>query len=366
MVTAVHPEHTRDHDADITRPQRRRRRLPLDERQRRMLSVFGADATDAALPTFRAVLVREVDHLFGRVVLPVVQAAWPDVDNSAFFRKWRGGFELYCGLGLSTLVCSARRPAVVHHLSRLMARLGASEAAVVDVAAVALPALFRLQERAACERTALGAAWILVLDEAFDDGLPGLSLDERAAVLRAVVRGMAPAEASGSVRAAVALGNALRARFRSDDDRCTFEALLTAADGWIEGEVCCSRGAPDPDGSAWRMAGVTSSMDMLLWGVRHRAGPTERELLYRIAEVGQIVDDWLDIEKDEAQGRTTPAITGVWNDDDIHRVATRAEAVLHALATAAGEPVDGVFRRLLVRTFRGELVRMARVLVEHP
>ncbi len=331
-----------------------------------MLDVFGSDASDPTQPTFRTVLVREVDRLFARVVLPVVRTAWPDVVDSAFMRKWRGGFELYCGLGLSTLVCSAHRPALVHQTSRLLARIGAAEATVVDVASVVLPVLFRVQERAACERTALGAAWILVLDEALDDGLPGLSLDERAAVMRAVLRGIAPTNASGSVRAAIALGAALREQCRSDDDRHAFEALLTAADAWIEGEVGCSRGSPDPDGSAWRMAGVTSSMDMLLWSVGHRAGPREREFLYRIAEVGQIVDDWLDIEKDEAQGRTTPAITGVWSDDDIHRVAARAEAVLHELASAAGEPVDGVFRRLLVRTFRGELQRMARVLVEHP
>ncbi len=331
-----------------------------------MLDVFGSDASDPTQPTFRAVLVREVDRLFERLVLPVVTKAWADVAAQPFLRKWRGGFELYCGLGLSTIVCSASRPALVSHTSRILAHAKATEASVVDVAAIALPALFRLSERSACERVALGAAWILVLDEAFDDGLPGLSLDERAAVMRAVLRGIAPAQASGSVRAAVALGAALRARCRSDDDHQRFEELLTAADAWIAGEVCCSRGTPDPNGTHWRMAGVTSSMDMLLWGVGKRAGHREREFLYCIAEVGQIVDDWLDIEKDEAQGRTTPAITGVWNDDNIDRVAARAEAVLHELATAAGEPVDGVFRRLLVRTFRGELQRMARVLVEHP
>ena len=79
MVAAVYPELVL-HDADITRPQRRRRRLPLAERQRRVLAVFGADATDASLPTFRAVLVREV--LSDGFPVGIRTAFWDDAQKA--------------------------------------------------------------------------------------------------------------------------------------------------------------------------------------------------------------------------------------------------------------------------------------------
>ncbi len=337
----------------------------LADRQRAVLTVVGDDACDPRLPSFRSVLVHEVGRLFDRVVLPLVRPLWPGLDDSGFLPKWRGGYELYCGLGLSTIVCSARRPPLVTLASRFMRAVGADEAAVVTAARAAIPIIFRLVERERCERVALGAAWILVLDEALDDGMADLSLVDKAAVLRRVVRGFVPAEASPEVVAAAALARALRAFCRDDDDHRAFDALLLAADAWIDGEISSMAGAIDPSGSSFRMAGVTGSMDVLLWGVDAFAGDLERDFLYSIAELGQMADDWLDIDKDASQGRVTPATAGVWGIDDMARVFARAEATLHALSEQAGEP-EGAFRSLLNRTFRGEVQRMARTLVDNP
>jgi hypothetical protein len=337
----------------------------LAERQGAVLDLFGDDACDPLLPSFRAVLVHETSRLFERLVLPAVRPVWAGIDASRFLPKWRGGYELYCGLGLSTIVCSARRPALVGAASRLLRGVGADEAAVVGAARLAIPVVFRLLERERCERVALGAAWILVLDEALDDGMPDLSLADKASTMRRVVRGEVDATASVELQAAAALGRALRQRCRDDVDHRAFDTLLLAADAWIDGELHCVAGTTDPTGCSFRMAGVTGSMDVLLWGVDAYAGDVERDFLYRIAELGQMADDWLDIEKDRAQGRQTPAVTGVWGLDDMARVFARAEALLVSLAEQAGEP-DSPFRRLLVRTFRGEVQRMARTLVDNP
>ena len=341
----------------------------LSDRQHAVLTVVGDDAWDPRLPSFRAVLLNEVGRLFDRLVLPLLRPVWPGLDQHPFLTKWRGGYDLYCGLGLSTIVCSSRRPPLVTLASRFMRALGASETAIVVASRAAIPVVYRLLERERCERVALGAAWILVLDEALDealdDGMAGVSHVGKAAVMRRVVRGEAPPGCSPALAAAAALAHALRHRCRDDDDHRAFDALLLSADAWIDGEISSVAGDADPTGCSFRMAGVTGSMDVLLWGVDAFAGDLERDLLYDIAELGQMADDWLDIDKDASQGRSTPAITGVWGIDDIARVFARAEGTLHALSDHAGEP-DGTFRRLLIRTFRGEVQRMTRTLVDNP
>jgi hypothetical protein len=338
----------------------------LAQRQRAVLALFGNDALTPGLPSFRAVLVHEVERLFQALVLPLARGCWPDVDQSPFLPKWKAGYVLYCGLGLSTIVCSRRRPALVDVASRCLRAVGASEATIVGAARIAIPLLFRVLERRLCERVALGAAWILLLDEALDDDRGGGDVRDRAAALRRAVRGACDDDASVALRTSAAMARALRARCLDADDHAELDDLLDASEAWIDGEVKSVAGAPDPTGTSFRMAGVAGSMEVLLWAIRHYAGDVEREFLYRIAELGQIVDDWLDIDKDIAQGRTTPATTGVWTIDDMARVFARAGALLDCLAQQAGEPLGGPFHALLVRTFRGEVQRMARTLVEHP
>ena len=91
--------------------------------------LFGTDALQATAD-FRAVLASEVARLFDDVVLPVVRPAWPAVDDAAFLAKWRGGFDLYCSLALSAIVCSARRPRTVSALSSVFRGLRLDEAQI--------------------------------------------------------------------------------------------------------------------------------------------------------------------------------------------------------------------------------------------
>lgn len=339
--------------------------LPLAERQQAVLELFGDDALAPAAPSFRAVLVHEVDRLFDRQVLPLVRPLWPDVDTSPFLAKWKAGYVLYCGLGLSTIVCSERRPRLVDVASRSLRTLGADEGVIVAASRLAIPVVFRVLERRLCERVALGAAWILVLDEALDDDQSGRPVAERAIALRRALRGACDDDATVEMKTSAALARALRARCFDADDHAALDAVLQTVEAWIDGEEKSIAGEPDPTGTSFRMAGVVGSMEILLWGVRRYVGELEREFLYRIAELGQMADDWLDIDKDRSQGRTTPATEGLWTMHDMARTFARAGVVLDELAARAGEP-RGPFHALLVRTFRGEVQRMARTLVENP
>jgi hypothetical protein len=344
----------------------------LVERQQAVLCLFGDDALSPGLPSFRTVLVHEVERLFDSLVLPTVRACWPHVDQSPFLTKWKAGYILYCGLGLSTIVCSRRRPRLVDLASRGLRAMSASESVIVGAAHVAIPVVFRVLERRLCERAALGAAWILVLDEALDDddddddGHGGDDVETRASELRRALRGECTDTASVALQTSAAMARALRQRCDDADDHAALDDVIAHIEAWIDGEVASVAGVPDPTGTSFRMAGVAGSMEVLLWAVRRYAGDVEREFLCRIAELGQIADDWLDIDKDEAQGRMTPATTGAWTIDDMARVFARAGGLLDELAAQAGEPHGAPFHRLLVRTFRGEVQRMARTLVENP
>ena len=304
----------------------------LIERQQAVLRLFGDDALSPGLPSFRAVLVREVERLFDSLVLPTVRACWPDIGQSPFLTKWKAGYILYCGLGLSTIVCSRRRPGLVDLASRGLRAMDASESVIVGAAHVAIPVVFRFLERRLCERAALGAAWILVLDEALDDDHGGGDVEARATDLRRALRGECADNASVALRTSAAMARALRERCDDAGDRAAFEDVIAHIEAWIDGEVASVAGIPDPTGTSFRMAGVAGSMEVLLWAVRRYAGDVEREFLCRIAELGQMADDWLDIDKDEAQGRVTPATTGAWTIGDMARVYARAGVFLDDLA----------------------------------
>ena len=342
----------------------RRPEPPLAERQRVVLGLFGDDARDDDI-SFRACLVREVARLFDDAVVKEVIGVWPELRQSPFLAKWRNGYILYCCIALSSIAFARRRPLIVRAVSAALRGVGAGEGAYVRGASLTLPFLFRTLEPALCRRAAIAAAWILILDEALDDGMPGIDNDDRARMMRRAMRGYVDDDASVELRAAGALSRRLRESCIDDDDHHTFDVVLGAVEGWLDGELRSVSGATDPTGVSFRMAGVTASMDILLWAVGRYGGDLERDFMYLVAELGQIVDDYLDIDKDRAQGRETPATTGHWGVAEMRRTFDSAGQTLEALLDQTGEP-EGPFRRLVVRTFRGEVQRMARILVENP
>ena len=344
----------------------------LAVRQRAVVDIVGCDALEPPTASFRCVLTAEVGLLFDLGVLPRVRQVWPDVDDAAFLAKWRGGFELYCSLALASIVCSARRPVAISLASRMFRAFHVDEAGIAALGLRVVPFVIRVLERAACHRAALVSAWILVLDEALDEGLNNIPLAQRPDVLVATMRGFLPDDATAELRAVHVLGAAIRGTVKDAADQTHLARVLDDVEAWACGEVKNLLGEPDPHGVSHRTIGITASMDLLGWAVRNYAASVEHQFLYRVAELGQMVDDWLDLDKDLAQGRITPATTGVWNPDTMGACYAAAESLLHQLADDVGEPrsepthTQGAYRRLLVRTFRGQVQHMVRCLVENP
>ncbi|MDP2339810.1 MAG: hypothetical protein Q8O67_02540 [Deltaproteobacteria bacterium] len=338
---------------------------PLALRQQAVVDLVGADALEPSTASFRRILTAEVRRLFDHGVLPRVRPVWSDVDVAPFVSKWRGGFDLYCSLALSSIVCSARRPVTISIASKVFRALGVDEEGIAAVGLRVVPFVFRVLERRACQRAALVSAWILVLDEALDEGLNNVPLGQRPRVLADTMRGALPEGATPELRAVHVLGAAIRDSVRDAADKAHLARVVDDVEAWACGEVKNLLGEPDPAGVAHRTIGITASMDLLGWAVSNYAAGVEHQFLYRVAELGQMVDDWLDLDKDHAQGRVTPATIGVWNPETMSASYVAAEALLHQLADEVGEP-QGAYRRLLVRTFRGQVQHMVRCLVDNP
>jgi hypothetical protein len=345
-----------------------------DDRRAAVKDIFGDDAIDDAFVTFRRVLSGEVARLFAREVLPVVRPVWPGVDDATFLPKWRNGFDVYCGLALSVLVVSRRRPASVAWTSRALRALGADERAIVAVGTRALPVLFGLVMRRWVRRAALAAAWIMILDEALDDGLADVPVDQRADVLVDVVRHAT--DGSGAdppgrwrpgveVGAVAALGAALAREARDAGDEAGFRRVLDGIAAWARGEGANLQGNADPLGLGHRSPGVVGSMGLIAWALGPVVDDVEHRFLVVIAELGQMVDDWLDVEKDLAQGRVTPATTGRWTPTTMRDALAAGEALLGRLLDEAGEG-GSAWRAVVLRTYRAQLQHTARCLVATP
>jgi hypothetical protein len=316
---------------------------------------------------FGAVLTTEVTRLFATEVLPCLEAVWPDVRTTSFCKKLEAGFTLYCGIGLSALVCGARRPWPIVMVSRVVRALRCSVAQVATMGGLALPWLFRRVEARACRRVALTSAWILVLDEALDDedGHSHMSPAQRHEHLLAAMHGTVDVNASPALRGTHALAAALRATCTDDADEAHLRSVFADVVAWANAEVANVTRASAADDVTHRHVGITASMNLLGWAVRPRAGAQEHAFLYGVATLGQMMDDYLDIDKDLSQGRPTPATVGVWNLDTMNHTLADTAAILAGLSAAAGEP-SGVVKDITMATFFGQLKRMVRVLTEHP
>lgn len=281
-----------------------------------------------------------------------------------YLKKLRAGFETYTSLGLSIVVCSRTRPGWLRAASVLAGQALMSEETMARWGVRLLPWAFRTLLRAEVRRVALMGALILVLDEALDDGLMELPPGERPDALWAVVQGQR-AVGQDVLGAADGLCRAVRAECRDGEDRARLAVVFEATRRWAREETDNLLGVPDPLGFCHRRIGITTSMDMVAWGVGDVVGDVERAFLYDVAELGQMVDDWLDCEKDGRAGRVTPAILGKWTLQGIGESFARTQAMLKQMTEAGGETYPP-YVELVRRTYVTQIQRMVQILAHHP
>lgn len=287
---------------------------------------------------------------FAAHVVPLVRRHWPQILGTPFYEKLEiGACDLYAAAPYTAILCGPGRAAALRQLLGLAAALPLPAPALPAAAGLAVAQLGRLLFPAAQRRIILAAASIVVLDHVFDHCLrePPRA---RGALLRAVLAGReAPARPElALVRALIfALGEGL-----APAERAPYAAALARLEGWIDAEVRGLLGEPDPEGLGHRRAGVEGTIDGLLFPVSRLVDPRARGWMVDVSLFVQILDDYLDLEADLAEGRSTPATQGAWTFADVERAYGATLLGLDELLRAAGTPsprLRGLLRDLYVR-----------------
>lgn len=286
---------------------------PRAERVRALRAIMGPrDLRVRPLPAaIRATAYRHFD----RYVVPLVERAWPALVRDRFYAKLRfGACDLYASAPYTALFCAPRRPLVVRAVTDTAARLPLPSAAIGLLGRGAMEIVGRFAFPCEHRRIILVAAFIVVVDHVFDHCLDGPP-EERARAVKAAMDG-APSPGSPPLALLAALARAMGERL-GDDERAAFEAALARVSEWIDAEVAAMRGEPDPRGLGHRLAGVEGTIDGLLFPVVRYAGEGARAWMYGVSLFVQMMDDWLDCEKDAEDGRSTPVLDGRWTLTDV-------------------------------------------------
>jgi hypothetical protein len=162
-----------------------------------------------------------------------------------------------------------------------------------------------------------------------------------------------------------AVGSAMRERIFDVDDAEALHRVVELFGVWADSERQNLEGEEDPHGLCHRKPAMIASMEVLAWGIAPYAGDKEIAWMCNCAHFAQMVDDLLDLEKDERQGRRTPAREGLWSVETTARAFREAEAELVAIAKEGGEE-DGPYLRLVVETFRAQCRVSAEILAANP
>jgi hypothetical protein len=298
-------------------------------------------APDPANAALAEALRRETYRYWDRYVEPLIEAHWPQVRQTPFYPKFKiGALEVYAPAPYTVAVISRRRPRALRAFNSLCRLLRLPRTAVVTGVKMLLPRFTSWALRRENPRIVRMGAFIALADEAFDHHLGHVPIDERPAILRAVLerREAGPNPAFRLLRAIVD-------SLYEGTDEAEAEELRLALDGaarWGEAEARRARGEPDPDGLAHRKVGILTGIDGLAWTVRRHISQGEHDWMYAVSEFIQILDDWVDALKDHREGTWTPVHDGRWDADTIREHYAHTTKMVGQVVRANGERYDAV------------------------
>lgn len=319
-------------------------------------------APEAARPLADAIR-RVARRHFDAQVVPLVARYWPSVIATPFMDKLRiGACDLYAVAPYTALFCGERPPSVVRAIVALGDRLPLPDVVFSRLGAVLMEALGRVALQRTHRQIALVAAFIVVVDHVFDHCMEDPPA-HRGRRLEAVIRGeLAPdGPPLALVRAlAAAMGDGLDAR-----EAAVFAAAMDKVYGWLGAEVRALSGVPDPFGEGHRRAGVEGTIEGLLFPVAVHAGASSRAWMNEVSMFVQMVDDLLDIEQDQEDGRPTPATEGRWTDHEVGLAWRATLSGLEALVRRQG-PHFRAFPRRMVDVYRRLMVELVDAMIARP
>ncbi|MBI1947309.1 MAG: hypothetical protein HYS27_16565 [Deltaproteobacteria bacterium] len=289
----------------------------------------------------------------------VAERAPSEVLRAPYLRKIRAGFATYAPLGISAVVCARGRPRALDVTATGARLLRLPAPAIAALGCRTLPQLLRLACGEALDRVALASFLILGLDELLDDRLAHLPPRVRADALRALVRDRVVPEGEPLGAFCVALLDEWQAKARGAESE-QLGPLLEDLAGWAYDEVALETGE-DMSGPP-RQRGIEVSMRMLACATARWVGEAELHWMIRIAELGQRLDDLLDLEKDLAVGRRTLAASGEWTLPQAEALYATLVEETRALVNEPYAPIAWLFEQ----TFRRQLRKMAEILTANP
>lgn len=307
-------------------------------------------------------LRRETRRYWHRYVEPLISENWPEVRSTRFYKKFQVGAQnVYAPAPYTVVVVSAKRPLVLRAFNRLCAWLRLPRPVISLGLKLMLPFFAWLLLRRENARIVRMAAFIALVDEAFDHHMEGIPPAERGELLRRVLRGEAPPP-----NKPFALVRALRVALEegaTDEEKRELERAMDGCVAWAEAEVRNLLGEPDPEGLCHRKVGILTGIDGLAWTVRRHVGVREHQWMYDVSEFIQMLDDWVDFEKDTEIGFTTPVHTGVWTLEQIAASYAQTSDTVAAIVRDNGERYEP-YVALARESYRYQVADLLRLMLD--
>ena len=295
---------------------------------------------DERLRVFPLAIRQVVFANYARWVLPLVEQHWPECLGTAVDKKLRfAACNVYATAPYTVLFAAKKRPFVVDLVIKLGTTLRLKPSAMASLLARAVRWVARTLDDDTHRRIVQMSAFIATVDHVFDHFTEGMPVPERERRMKGLLDGSWQPDVDTPHRGAFLLVRALKdemSRGVVGDDAVALQRALTKLTDWIESEGKAMCGVPDPTGACWRMAGVEGTIDGLIFPVHGYAGDDARAWMVSVSLFVQVMDDWIDLEKDQGALRPTPVITGDWDLATVRDAWARTERGIVELAHKSG------------------------------
>lgn len=255
-------------------------------------------------------------------VQPLIDKHWPESLAERAGKKLRFlTCQLYATSAYTVLFSSAQPPWPVAFARSIGSGLGLAPSTLSRVAGAAVHLVSATLPEITEKRIILIAAFIATVDHVYDHCFDGVEPTERGRRMHGLLNGTwlpDPTDETtphaGAFRLVRGLQDEMSAGIDDADDRHQFDRAVDRLRDYVDAEVKAMTGVPDPSGAAWRMAGVLGTIDGLIFPVWRFAGEKARQWMYDCSLFIQILDDFLDAEKDLGEIRPTPVLSGHWTE----------------------------------------------------
>lgn len=337
--------------------------IPEAERLRVLRALMGEkDHSIAAFPqAIRSITFKDHD----RWVKPLYERHWPDALAGRTDRKLRFlTCNLYATAPYTVLFSSPHPPLSVRALRGLGVGLGLTPSSLAALAGLAVRFSAALLDDDTRRRIVQIASFIAAVDHVFDHCMEGVAGEERGRRMRALIDGgWQPDDTvahAGAFRFLRALYLDMGAGIEGEDARVYAIATARLRE-FFDAEAKAMTGVRDPTGLEWRMPGVLGTIEGLVFPVWRFSGEQARTWMYGVSLFVQVMDDWIDLDKDLTELRPTPMTTGFWGERALEETWQATVEGIVALAKHSGVD-DERYLTFVRETYRFMAIEVAEAM----